>query len=124
MIAKIKNTTKNLTVLGVALLGLAVTTQSFDNKEDVEEKADAKKSAVLAPNFLVNKGASFSPRNTVNPSLNCNQTDSKNCTYQITAEGMENVPEQESYTPTQIEEYESNGWIEPHAQSGLALYQN
>lgn len=91
--------------------------------ENKDEKHLEVKSTLVS-DFLVNKGTAFSPRSTVNVSSNCIQTDSKSCVYQLTEEGMENVPDQQSYTPSQIEEFESNGWITPHPQSSSALYLN
>lgn len=123
MKTQIKNLVKSA-LLGVAVLGGAIAMQSFTAKQVVSDEVEIKENTALAPNFLVNKGTSFSPRSSVNTSTNCIQADSKSCVYELTEEGMENVPDQGSYTPSQIEEYESNGWISPHPQSASALYLN
>ncbi|GGH11922.1 hypothetical protein FAZ19_00065 [Sphingobacterium alkalisoli] len=106
----IKKTTKTL-VLGVALLGLAIGASSW---------ASARTEAQLATGHLVNKGSGqFELRSSINP-MDCQATEPTPCTYQILS--PDNIPAQDSYTASELEAFETNGWIEPSNTNGV--YQN
>ncbi|KAA8474936.1 hypothetical protein BDE36_0211 [Arcticibacter tournemirensis] len=83
------------------------------------------KSGMISGNFLVNKGTSnFQQRASVDPLANCNDTDSRHCVYDVTASGKTNIPDQTSYSDSEVTTYLSNGWIAADADSQPALYDN
>ncbi|TDQ80142.1 hypothetical protein [Sphingobacterium yanglingense] len=96
----------NTVLFGAAILGGAITMQSFSEKE--------------VSGHLVNKGSGrFELRSSVNP-MNCTPTEPTACTYQILS--PENIPTQDSYTESELATFEANGWISPSSSNGV--YQN
>ncbi len=93
-----------------------------EKKAEPAEKKTEK--VVTAPDYLVNKGASFSPRSSVNVDDNCGSSSLKHCVYIPTETGMDKIPLQDTYTESEITSYISAGWLTPHPDSGLALYTN
>lgn len=120
---KIKYLRGAITMFALCLIGTASATPNGDEKEEKKEvKAEA--TTTLQSSFLVNKDTNFSPRESVDLGENCDPADTKHCVYQLTSEGMSNIPDQPSYTPAQIEQFEADGWIEPHPDSNPGLYTN
>lgn len=112
-----------VTLFAVCLIGTATAAPNGNGNE--KEKKEVKETkATLASNFLVNKESSFEPRDTVNPSTSCVTEETRSCVYQLTPEGMSNIPDQPSYTPAEIDQFEADGWIEPHPDSSPGLYTN
>jgi len=110
-----------ITLFAVCLIGIA-TAATNGNGDEKEEKEVKEAKTTLQSNFLVNKDTNFSPRENVNIDENCDPADTKSCVYQLTSDGMSNIPDQPSYTPAEIEQFESRGWIEPHPNSNPGLY--
>lgn len=96
----------------------------FVNGMERKEERTPEVKTTQTSNFLVNKSAEFSPRATVDIDLNCESTDPRHCVYELTAEGMANIPSQSSYTPDEIDEYLLKGWIEAEPDSSPGLYAN
>lgn len=108
-----------LVTLIVLLVGAFFIAKAMESKG-----VEAERTTTLQTEFLVNKDTEFEPRDSANPLENCDTEDSKHCVYQLTSDGMNNIPEKSSYTPADIEDYEAKGWIEPHPESGLGIYLN
>jgi len=106
-------------LLGLAVIGLALGTSAFTEKQSTTENNNA-----FAPTFLVNKGAQYEPRATVNPIQNCQTSDPQLCVFEVTSSGSSNIPDQPAYTPAEMQDYENQGWITPHADADEALYSN
>lgn len=53
---------------------------------------------------------------------NCQSTASRNCVYDVTTSGKSNIPDQPTYSATEIDNYVSQGWIQPNPNSSQALY--
>lgn len=73
--------------------------------------------------FLVNKQGEFEPRGSVDVQLNCEPATTNHCVFSVTPDGMLNIPEQNSYSETEIQAFEANGWITPHPDSDNGNYQ-
>ncbi|MBD1427039.1 hypothetical protein [Sphingobacterium arenae] len=112
-----------VTLFAVCVIGTASAAPN-GNGDEKEAKKEVKEITTLQSSFLVNKESAFEPRETANPSLNCDTEDTRHCVYELTSEGMSNIPEQSSYTPAEIDQFLADGWIEPHPDSDLAIYQN
>lgn len=111
-------------LFAVCLIGTA-TAASNGNGDEKEEKKEVKEvKTTLQSSFLVNKSANFEPRDTADPSNNCVTEETQHCVYQLTPEGMSNIPDQPDYTPAEIAQFETDGWIEPHPDSSPGLYTN
>lgn len=117
-----KNIKKILFGIGVSASALGAS--AFTSDEAEVAKLTQVKEGLIVSNFLVNKGTEFSPRASVNPSAECKATDPRDCAYTVTAEGMDNIPDQPSYSLSQIDQYVDEGWVEPHPNSSPALYSN
>ncbi|SEN08456.1 hypothetical protein SAMN05192574_102404 [Mucilaginibacter gossypiicola] len=89
------------------------------------------------PKFFVPKGAKLSiTANFLNqPTLDsfaqlastpnfsdCKGTSDRLCVYDVTADGKANIPNQGSYTKSEIDTYLANDWIEPDASASNAQY--
>jgi hypothetical protein len=87
--------------------------------------------------FIVKKGAKLSITSDfmVQPTLDafqqlastpasgaCKSTSDRDCVYDVTADGKSNIPNQASYTKSEIDTYVANDWLEPDASSSLAQY--
>jgi hypothetical protein len=53
---------------------------------------------------------------------NCLESAARNCVYDVTASGKTNIPDQPTYSATEIDNYVSQGWIQPNPNSSQALY--
>jgi len=53
---------------------------------------------------------------------NCLSAAERNCVYDVTASGKTNIPDQPTYSATEIDNYLSQGWIQPNPNSSQALY--
>ncbi len=109
-------------LFAVCLIGTATAAPNGNGDEKEEKKEVKETKTTLQSNFLVNKDTNFSPRENVDIDENCDPADTKSCVYQLTSDGMSNIPDQPSYTPAEIEQFETNGWIEPHPDSNPGLY--
>lgn len=117
-------THKGKALVGALLFGIAVIGSAFIGKTDDKVVENRSEKVVTAPSFLVNKGSAFSPRTSVDIANNCDEPNTRHCVYQPTEEGMTEIPEKESYSQADIDNYVSQGWLLPHPSSGLALYVN
>lgn len=113
----------NRNITGSFLVGLAVIGLAFGasavNQEKASDKANPGK---FAPAFLVNKGAQYESRASVDPIQNCELPDPKTCVYEVTSAGSSNIPNLPSYTAAQLQDYADNGWVTPHPGAENALY--
>ena len=115
---------KGKALVGAILFGIAVIGSAFIGKTEDKGVKDKTEKTVTAPAYLVNKGSTFSPRATVDVGENCNDSNPKYCVYVPTEEGMTEIPNQTSYSPTEIDYFISQGWLAPHPSSRQALYLN
>ena len=52
----------------------------------------------------------------------CQSSAPRYCVYDVTASGKANIPDQPTYSATEIDSYASQGWIQPNPNSSQALY--
>ncbi|MEH6306177.1 hypothetical protein RYH73_11020 [Olivibacter sp. CPCC 100613] len=52
----------------------------------------------------------------------CQSTATRNCVYDVTAAGKANIPDQPTYSATEIDNYVSQGWLQADPNSSPALY--
>ncbi|NGM67325.1 hypothetical protein [Sphingobacterium sp. SGR-19] len=119
---KIKYLKGAFTVFALCLIGTVSAAPNGNGEE--KEKEVKETTTTLQSNFLVNKESSFEPRDTADPNNNCVTEETQHCVYQLTPEGMSNIPDQPSYSPAEIAQFEADGWIEPHPDSSPGLYTN
>lgn len=124
---KIKYLKGAITMFALCLIGTASAAPHGNGDEKEKEgkkevKAEVK--TTLTSDFLVNKNADFEPRDAANPLENCSSSSELHCVYQLTPEGMSNIPDQPSYSPADIAQFEADGWIEPHPDSNPGVYLN
>lgn len=107
---KIGQLLTGLAVVAIAFGASAFNTTLNFKHSDVEE-------------FLVNKEGEFEPRGSVDIQLNCEPAATTHCVFNVTPDGMLNIPEQSTYSATEIQAFEANGWITPHPDSANGNYQ-
>jgi hypothetical protein len=118
----ISNTKKIVIALGVAVMAIG-----FSSFTEMRENmpAKAKKAGMITANYLVQPSLnSFAQLGSGTPNnADCKSTSTLNCSYDVTDDGKDNIPDQGSYTATEINTYVANGWLSAHAGSGQRIYQ-
>ena len=107
MKTQIKNLVKSA-LFGVTVLGGAMVMQSFGEAENAQSEM-----------HLVNKGSSYEPRPSYSSS-NCLDVSNETCAYEVLS--PENIPDESSFSPTEIQNFLNQGWISALPATGE--YQN
>ena len=82
------------------------------------------KAGMITNDYIVQPSLNNFVQNAGSPSnANCKSTATLSCSYDVTEDGKDNIPDNSSYTATQINTYVSNGWLQTHTGANPALYQ-
>ncbi|MFN0292540.1 hypothetical protein [Pedobacter helvus] len=112
--------------LGLLVAVLAVGFSAFTSKSELKEHRALKAGKVVADHIVqigTNEFREYLLSGTPNDGL-CLTPASKDCIYQVTPLGKDEMPEQpvDGYSDEQIEEFLENSWIESAPSSSAALY--
>lgn len=111
--------------LGLLVGAMAIGFSSFTNSHNLKTTLPNKavKKGMITDNFLVQPSLNtFEQESTVN-TANCGDPATRQCVYDVTNAGKSNIPDQASYTATEIDNYVAQSWLTPDAGSSSALYQ-
>lgn len=107
-------------IIGAMAIGFSAFTAS-SNKSLVKHHRAAK-AGMITDDFIVQPSLnSFQEQPSVN-TANCHSTATRECVYDVTSTGKSNIPDQASYSASDIDTYVANGWLAADPGSSPALY--
>ncbi len=111
--------------LGLIVGAMAIGFSAFTNahSKSLVKPNKAVKAGMIVDNYLVQSSLNvFDQLSSAPVASDCGGTATRDCAYSVTSTGKSNIPNQSSYTGSEIDTYVSNGWLTADA-STKALYQ-
>lgn len=119
---------KNFKKMAVALMvgAMAIGFSAFTNahSNNFIQVNKAVNAGMITDNYIVQPTLNdFQQLSTAPVTADCSGTATLQCAYDVTSSGKTNIPDQASYTSTEINTYVANNWLTPASGSSAALYQ-
>ncbi len=109
---------------GLLVGAMAIGFSAFTTKNVVvPAKHHIAKAGMITDDFLVQSSSNTFTQNSAPSASHCRSTATLQCIYDVTETGASNIPDQASYSSSDINTYVSNGWLTADASSKAALYQ-
>jgi len=112
--------------LGLLVGAMAIGFSSFTNAQKGVSVKLVKivKSGFITDNFIVQPIAdNFVEQSTTPSTDDCAESSDRFCVYDVTTLGKSNIPDQTSYSKSDIDSYVMNSWLTPASGATDALYE-
>lgn len=107
-------------MVGVLAIGFSAFTNAHSNRLINHHRTV--KAGMITDDYLVQTGSGVFAENAAPDPSSCKSSSSRQCIYDVTTSGQSNIPDQASYSGSDIDTYVSNGWLSSDPSSKPALY--
>jgi hypothetical protein len=109
--------------LGLMVGAMAIGFSSFTNAHhNTFVKHHSAKAGMITDDYIVQPTLNNFQENASPVSSNCHSTATLQCIYDVTTSGQSNIPDQASYTATNINSYVTAGYLVADGDSNPSLY--
>lgn len=107
---------------GLLVSALAIGFSAFTNANNVVKHHRVPKAGMITNDFIVQPTLDNFTQLASPSSSNCKLTSDRECIYDVTTSGQSNIPDQASYSKTEVDGYVTNGWLTADPSSHSAQY--